>query len=118
MKQLIGLALLLSGYAAQAQTAPPPVSPQSEPADGIDQGWAFEATPVPLQVDAVGGYLRFRLRISADGRITAAERVAGTMSAKQVKLCRQHILKRFTLRRTRPDAGAATGYFTFRYRVE
>lgn len=124
----------MSSYLAYGQEPQPtqpakpstPPSPSQAAADttrrplagGIDQGWAFDATPAPPLVDEAGGFLRFKISISAEGRLTAVKRVAGTMSAKQTRLCQQHILEQFTVRRTRPDAGAATGYFTFRYRAE
>lgn len=133
MKQLIWLGILLGSHAAHGQKAALPTAPRptagtaadsaaspAPPANGFgfDQGWAFDRTPAPPHVDWRSGYLRYQISIDASGLIVAAEQVAGDLNAEQDRLCRQHILQQFTVRKTRPDAAAATGFFTFRFRVE
>jgi hypothetical protein len=44
--------------------------------------------------------------------------VVGNMSAEQVRVCRNLINERFAVRKLKPEAGAATGFFTFRFKVE
>ena len=85
--------------------------------DGFgSSGWAFENTFKPNAVDNQSGSLRFRIKIDANGEIQSVEKVSGNMSAEQARVCRDLILERFTVRKTKPQAGAATGFITFRFK--
>lgn len=87
--------------------------------DGFgNSGWAFENTPKPTPVDNQGGSLRFKIKIDENGDIQSVEKVGGNMSSEQVNVCRDLILHRFSVRKTRPQAGSATGFFTFRFKEE
>ena len=87
--------------------------------DGFgNAGWAFDNRPTPPAVDNQGGVLRFKIKIDENGEIVTVQKVSGNMSAQQVEACRSVILEKLTVRKTRPQAGAATGFITFRFKDE
>ncbi len=87
--------------------------------DGFgNAGWAFDNKPVPPVVDNQGGVLRFKIKIDESGEIQSVQKVSGNMSAEQVQVCRNLIMEKLTVRKTRPQAGAATGFITFRFKDE
>ncbi|GAB2941644.1 hypothetical protein GCM10027048_02590 [Hymenobacter coalescens] len=108
-------------YSGKAYSGDPGSGGGSGGGDGdgfVGGGWAFAATPKPEAVDNQNGYLRFKIKISADGEIESVEKVGGNMSAEQVRVCRNLINERFGVRKLKPEAGPATGFFTFRFKVE
>lgn len=108
-------------YTGKAYSGDPGSGNGSGGGDGdgfVGGGWAFAATPKPEAVDNQNGYLRFKIKISADGEIESVEKVGGNMSAEQVRVCRSLIQERFGVRKLKAEAGPATGFFTFRFKVE
>ncbi|OON67610.1 hypothetical protein [Hymenobacter sp. CRA2] len=81
-------------------------------------GWAFTNRPKAELVDNQNGYLRFKIKINSDGDVESIEKVGGNMSAEQVRICRDVLNEQLSVRKLKPEAGAATGFFTFRFKVE
>ncbi|UOR06922.1 hypothetical protein MUN82_07415 [Hymenobacter aerilatus] len=80
-------------------------------------GWGYVRTPSPPAVDNASGFVRFRIRVNADGEIESIVKVAGNVSAAQEKACRD-ALQNAEFRRTTAGSGGGTGFATFRITVQ
>ncbi|MBG8554712.1 hypothetical protein [Hymenobacter guriensis] len=79
-------------------------------------GWAFEDRPTAPAIDNNSGYVRFKIKINADGEVEAVTKVSGNVSPAQEKVCSDALYKS-AFRRTTAVAGGATGFYTFRITV-
>jgi hypothetical protein len=79
-------------------------------------GWRFTNRPQAAFIDKRGGAIRFKFIVSEAGQIESAVPVMNTVSSAQEKLCHQALLHT-TLVRTKPEAGRATGFYTFKFIV-
>ncbi|WP_400190926.1 hypothetical protein [Hymenobacter sp. B81] len=87
--------------------------------DGFgNSGWAFENTPRVEALDNEGGYVRLKIKIDEDGEIVAVTKVTSNMSARQVQACIDAVSNKATFRRVKGGTGGATGFYTYRFRVE
>ncbi|MBC8084136.1 MAG: hypothetical protein H7Z21_13080 [Hymenobacter sp.] len=79
-------------------------------------GWAFVNRPTAPALDNNSGFVRFRIKVSADGEVEAVTKVAGNVSSAQEKACRD-ALENAEFRRTSSAGGGASGFYTFRFTV-
>jgi hypothetical protein len=80
-------------------------------------GWHLDNTPVVEALDDKPGVIRFKIKINDDGEVEDINKVSGDVSPAQEKLCRDKLLDA-TFIKTNPSAGAATGFYTFRFSVK
>ncbi|WP_022823727.1 hypothetical protein [Hymenobacter norwichensis] len=90
-------------------------SPGSGGLEGMS-GWAFVNRPSAPAIDNTSGFVRFRIKVSADGEVEAVTKVSGNVSAAQEKVCRD-ALQNAEFRRTNSANGGASGFYTFRFTV-
>ncbi|WP_139255350.1 hypothetical protein [Hymenobacter psychrophilus] len=84
---------------------------------GLDMsGWAAVNKPSVALIDNNSGFVKYKIRISADGDIEAVTKVSGNVSPAQDRLCRE-ALEKVEFRRTSAAEGGATGFYTFRFTV-
>ncbi|GAA4386407.1 hypothetical protein [Hymenobacter koreensis] len=87
--------------------------------DGFgNSGWAFENTPRVEPLDNEGGYVRLKIKIDEDGEIVSVTKVGSNMSPRQVQACIDAVSNKATFRRVKGGTGGATGFYTYRFRVE
>ncbi len=79
-------------------------------------GWAFVNRPTAPAIDDNSGFVRFKIKVNADGEVEAVTKVSGTVSAAQEKACRD-ALESAEFRRTNSASGGGTGYYTFKFTV-
>ncbi|WP_426491989.1 hypothetical protein [Hymenobacter sp. 102] len=79
-------------------------------------GWAFVTRPNVPALDNNSGFVRFKIKINADGEVEAVTKVAGNVTPAQEKVCRD-ALENVEFRRTSSAEGGATGFYTFRFTV-
>ncbi|RYU83358.1 hypothetical protein [Hymenobacter persicinus] len=79
-------------------------------------GWAFVTKPEAPALDNSSGFVRFKIKINADGEVEAVTKVSGNVSPAQEKVCRD-ALQNADFRRTSSTAGGATGFYTFKITV-
>jgi len=79
-------------------------------------GWAFVRIPEVQPLDNSSGFVRFKIKVNAEGEIEAVTKVSGNVSPAQEKACRD-ALENADLRRTSSAAGGATGFYTFKITV-
>ncbi|WP_375437533.1 hypothetical protein [uncultured Hymenobacter sp.] len=79
-------------------------------------GWAFVNRPTAPALDNNSGFVRFRIKVSADGEVESVTKVSGTVSPEQEKACRD-ALENAEFRRTNSAAGGGSGFYTFRFTV-
>lgn len=79
-------------------------------------GWAFVSKPTAPAIDNNSGFVRFKIKVSADGEVESITKVGGTVSAAQEKVCRD-ALENAEFRRTNSASGGATGFYTFKITV-
>ncbi|UYZ64114.1 hypothetical protein [Hymenobacter weizhouensis] len=79
-------------------------------------GWAFVSKPVAPAIDNTSGFVRFKIKINADGEIESVTKVSGNVTPAQEKACRD-ALENVEFRRTSSAEGGATGFYTFRITV-
>ncbi|SNR30050.1 hypothetical protein [Hymenobacter mucosus] len=80
-------------------------------------GWAVVSKPSVPALDNNSGFVRYRIKINADGEVEAVTKVSGNVSPAQDKVCRD-ALANVEFRRTSDAEGGATGYYTFRFTVQ
>ncbi|MCA8830230.1 hypothetical protein [Hymenobacter pini] len=80
-------------------------------------GWAFARKPNAPPIDNNPGFVRFKIKINADGEIESINKVSGNVSPAQEKLFRD-ALENAEFRRTSSAEGGATGFITFRVAVQ
>ncbi|WBA43037.1 hypothetical protein [Hymenobacter canadensis] len=79
-------------------------------------GWAFVNRPTAAALDNNSGFVRFKIKVSADGEVEAVTKVSGNVSAAQERACRD-ALENAEFRRTNSANGGGTGFYTFRFTV-
>ncbi|MFD2787310.1 hypothetical protein [Hymenobacter rubripertinctus] len=79
-------------------------------------GWAFVNRPTAAALDNNSGFVRFKIKVSADGEVEAVTKVSGNVSAAQERACRD-ALENAEFRRTNSANGGATGFYTFKFTV-
>ncbi|GAA3941150.1 hypothetical protein [Hymenobacter algoricola] len=79
-------------------------------------GWTFVRIPDVPPLDNSSGFVRFKIKVNADGEIEAVTKVSGNVSPAQEKVCRD-ALENADLRRTSSAGGGATGFYTFKITV-
>jgi len=85
---------------------------------GLDMaGWAAVNRPNVAGVDNNPGFVKYKIKINADGEIEAVTKVSGNVSPAQDRLCRD-ALEKVEFRRTSAAEGGATGFYTFRFTVQ
>ncbi|RSK49843.1 hypothetical protein [Hymenobacter rigui] len=80
-------------------------------------GWAAVNRPNVAGVDNSPGFVKYKIKINADGEIEAVTKVSGNVSPAQDRLCRD-ALEKVEFRRTSAAEGGATGFYTFRFTVQ
>ncbi|QNH64011.1 hypothetical protein [Hymenobacter sediminicola] len=90
-------------------------SPGSGGLEGMS-GWAFVNRPSAPAIDNTSGFVRFKIKVNADGEVEAVTKVSGNVSAAQEKACRD-ALENAEFRRTNSANGGATGFYTFKFTV-
>ena len=84
---------------------------------GLDMaGWAFVNRPTAPAIDNTSGFIRFSIKVNADGEVESVRKVSGNVSPAQEKACRD-ALESAEFRRTNSANGGATGFYTFRFTV-
>jgi len=92
-------------------------SPGSGGAGGLEMsGWAFVNRPTAPALDNNSGFVRFRIKVNADGEVDAITKVSGNVSTTQEKACRD-ALQNAEFRRTTSATGGGSGFYTFRFTV-
>jgi len=79
-------------------------------------GWAFVNRPTAPAIDDNSGFVRFKIKVNADGEVESVTKVSGTVSAAQEKACRD-ALENAEFRRTNSAGGGGTGFYTFKFTV-
>lgn len=79
-------------------------------------GWAFVNRPSAPAIDNTSGFVRFKIKVNADGEVEAVSKVSGNVSAAQEKACRD-ALQNAEFRRTNSASGGGTGFYTFKFTV-
>ncbi|RPD45773.1 hypothetical protein DNI29_16610 [Hymenobacter sediminis] len=80
-------------------------------------GWAVVSKPNPQFLDNNSGFVRFKIKINADGEVESVTKVSGNVTPAQEKVCRD-ALENVEFRRTSSAEGGATGFYTFRFTVQ
>jgi TonB family protein len=80
-------------------------------------GWAVVSKPNVAALDNNSGFVRYQIKINADGEVESVRKVSGNVSPAQDRACRD-ALERVEFRRTSAAEGGATGYYTFRFTVQ
>ncbi|UPL50904.1 hypothetical protein [Hymenobacter sublimis] len=80
-------------------------------------GWAVVSKPDVVGVDNNSGFVRYKIKINADGEVESVTKVSGNVSPAQDRMCRD-ALEKVEFRRTSSAEGGATGFYTFRFTVQ
>ncbi|UOQ51629.1 hypothetical protein [Hymenobacter cellulosivorans] len=80
-------------------------------------GWGWVKQPSAPPIDNNPGFVRFKIKINADGEVESISKVSGNVSPAQEKAFRD-ALENAEFRRTSSAEGGATGFVTFRVAVQ
>ncbi|SNC63199.1 TonB family C-terminal domain-containing protein [Hymenobacter gelipurpurascens] len=80
-------------------------------------GWAVVSKPNVSALDNNSGFVRYRIKINAEGEVESVAKVSGNVSPAQDRACRD-ALEKVEFRRTSSAEGGATGFYTFRFTVQ
>ncbi|UOG77153.1 hypothetical protein MTX78_11245 [Hymenobacter tibetensis] len=81
-------------------------------------GWTLATRERPPMVSNESGYVRFKIQIDENGDIVSVDKVGGNVPPSQVQVCRDFLLKSASFRRTQAGNSGATGFITYRFKVD